>query len=131
MKTSFKVIIISVLIFTMGCSGTYLYEELSYIHKGMNLEEVVDVISSSNYSKGLDILNSNIDKDLHILKDNSQILVTEKYSPIENEYYIFMFKENKLLFWGLPYQFMNNSNPTIKNASIEISAILNEKYIEE
>lgn len=130
MKTNFRIIFISIFIFAISCGSTYLYEELAHIHKGMNLDSVIKVIVNNDYSKGLDLINKKIDEDLYILKDNSKILITEKYSPIENEFYIFMFQENRLIYWGESYQFMNSSNQSVKNASIEISSILNEKYID-
>lgn len=126
MKKLLLVIIIAIL---SSCTP-FLYQEMAYIHKGMNIEEVTKVITNTEYGSGIELLNDDIKEDLYSTDNNIKYLVTEKFTPQEMEYYIFVFQNDQLIYWGLPYQIANNSNPDINNSSFEISKTVKEKYID-
>lgn len=114
---------------------TYVYDELTYIHKGMSLNEVSDIVSSEDFSDGIFMISENRDDDVYDLNMEGQsglkYLVTEKYFQDEDGYYVFLFQDDKLIYWGLPYEFVNNRNATIKNASINISNTIVSEYLED
>lgn len=103
---------------------------MAYIHKGMNTTEVTNVLNNSDYGLGIELLNDDIKEDLYSTDNNIKYLVTEKFTPQEMEYYIFVFQNDQLVYWGLPYQIANNSDPDISNSSYEISKTVKEKYID-
>lgn len=124
-----KLIIIITLVICTSCT-MFLYEELAHIHKGMNATEVTNVIDSGDYGPGIELINDDINEDLYSADNNIKYLVTEKFTPQETEYYIFVFQNDKLVYWGAPYQIANHSDPDISNSSYEISKTVKEKYID-
>lgn len=122
-----KITVIFLTLFVTSCSY-FLFEELAYIHKGMSLEEVISVIDNPEFGPGIDRINEEINQDLYT-HNNVKYLVTERNSYVETEHYIFIFVEEKLVYWGLPYQIANNTNPEINNSSFEISKTIREKYL--
>ncbi len=123
-----KITIIFLTFFVSSCTY-FLFEELAHIHKGMSLEEVRTVIDNSDYGPGIDLINDEINQDLYTY-NNVKYLVTERNSYVEIEYYIFIFVEEKLVYWGLPYQIANNSNSEISSTSEDISRTIREKYLQ-
>ena len=124
-----RIIITLILAFSTFSCAIVLYEELGHIHKGMSIEEVRSVVDNSDYGRGVDLFNDDISLDLYSY-NKAKYLVTERYSHMETEYYIFVFLEDKLVYWGTPYQIANNLNPDISNTSVDISKTLKEKYID-
>ena len=114
------------IVFVIGCSN-FVYEELAHINKGMNIQEVTSTISNNDFGDGLELYNDEISKDTYTI-DNLTYLVVEKYSPIESEPYIFIFIDNTLLYWGLPYEIANNNDPKIRNVSPDITKTILKNY---
>jgi hypothetical protein len=130
-----KILLILIAISFVGCTSTFMYQELAYINKNMSVDEVADVVTSEEFDEGISLVNEEMSQDLHSLSanigDKLQVLVTLKYYPTEEAHYVFLFQDNKLLYWGLPYQIANSSNELVQKASAEITALLENKYIED
>ena len=130
-----KIILILITLSFVGCTSTFMYQELAYIHKNMSVDEVADVVTSDEFDEGISLVNDEMSQDLHSLSSNIgdklQVLVTLKYYPTEEAHYVFLFQDNKLLYWGLPYQIANSSNEIVRKASTEITALLDYKYLED
>lgn len=118
-----------------SCTSTFMYQELAYIHKDMTVDQVADVVTSEEFDEGISLVNEEMKQDLHTLKsipgENLQALITLKYYPTEEGNYVFLFKDNKLLYWGLPYQISNSSNEIVRKASVEIATLIENKYYED
>lgn len=129
MKNSLRIILFSLILMLSSCSH-FLYEELAHIHKGMDIKEVKAVIDSKQYGEGVSLINDEIEKDLFSTDKNMKYLVTDYFKSTGKEYYVFLFQENNLIFWGFPYQFVNNPNLDIRNITTDISKTLKERYID-
>lgn len=121
-----SIYIIIITVFIIGCSS-FVYEELAHISKGMNIQEVTDVITNSDFGDGLELYNDDTSSDTYNV-NNLTYFVAKKYSTIESEPYVFIFIDNTLVYWGLPYQIANSQNPKIRNTSPDITKTVQENY---
>lgn len=118
--------LIVIALFISSCSN-FVYEELAHIHKGMSNVEVKNIINNDDFGPGIELYNDDISEDLYTSGDVTY-LVAEKYSPIESEPYVFVFIDNRLVYWGFPYQVANNENPKIRKSSLSITKKVLEEY---
>ena len=89
-------------------------------------------------------LEKNIDKDsvieklgppvgeLHQMLNNKYYCATfmyikdnEVFATLTNQY-VFIFRENKLIYWGTPYEITSSDNKELSNLSKKIVQVLNE-----
>lgn len=59
-------------------------------------------------------------------KDYSCVLYT-KSSDVDDNYYLTVFKNNNLLYWGYPFQFLISDDTLKYNLGVKISEILMDK----
>lgn len=129
MRTSIKLIMLSMLLLLSSCASYFLYEELAHIHKGMTISEVKTVVDSGDFGFGIGLINDEIEKDMYT-SNSVKYLVTERTAYGEYQYYVFLFQNDKLVYWGFPYQVANHSKSEISDASADISKTIKEKYID-
>ena len=129
-----KLILLIVIISFTSCINLVL-QQLWYIKKNMSYNEVTNIIDSDDYNKSITYI-SNKQNDTHnltnVIEKDSKVLLTyrkiQKYHPFNNSYYAFYFKEDKLVYWGLIYEFARHKNPELNKVAEEISKIIREKY---
>jgi len=129
LKVSEQIMIITIILLLTSCSSHFFYEELAHIHKGMKIDELKNVIESEDFGYGIALINDEIEKDIYT-SNNIKYLVTERAAYRESSYYVFLFQNDKLVYWGFPYQIANHSQSEISGASPDISKTVKEKYID-
>lgn len=116
------------LLFISSCSNLY-FEDLAHIKRGMTIEEVVNVLENNEFDKGLELISSEIDEDIYdINNSNMRALIVEKEHPFEEIYYVMLFEDNKLEYWGENYHFVSHPDEKISSLSRQFSEILEEHY---
>ena len=129
MRTSIKIIMLSLVLLLSSCASYFFYEEFAHIHKDMTISELVTVIESDDFGYGVGLINNEIEKDMYS-SNSIKYLVTERIAYGEYQYYVFLFQNDKLVYWGFPYQIANHSKSEISGASPDISKTIKEKYID-
>ena len=52
-----KILLILIAISFVGCTSTFMYQELAYINKNMSVDEVADVVTSEEFDEGISLVN--------------------------------------------------------------------------
>ena len=129
MRTSLRIFTILSIILLTSCASHFFYEELAHIHKGMTTTELKTILDSGDFGHGIGLINDEIEKDMYT-SNSIKFLVTERVAYGEYQYYVFLFQNDKLVYWGFPYQVANHSKSEISGASPDISKTIKEKYID-
>lgn len=130
MKTSMNIIMLSFVLLLSSCTSAFLlYENLAHIHKDMTTQELKNVLENDDFGYGVELINDDMEKDMYT-NNSIKYLVTERRAYGESSYYIFLFQDDKLVYWGFPYQIANHSKSEISGASPDISKTVKEKYID-
>lgn len=133
----FKITLLIISIFSFSCSY-YMYYQIYQLRLGMSKAEVFDIIESSEHDRSLFIINS-FEEDMHNIskrvkeKDVKILIVYKFFSDVtenEDSYYYLAFKDDKLLYFGMPYELTRHSNELISKIGEEANQIVMKGYKE-
>jgi len=126
-----KIVLICIslsLFFITSCS-TFYFEDMAHIKRGMTMEEVINIVEGDKFDSGLTLISSDYNEDIYEVKgSNMKALIVEKEHPFEEVYYVMLFDDNRLEYWGENYHFVSHPDDNISSMSKQFSEILEEHY---
>ncbi len=101
-------------LFFASCS-TFVAEKLLTIKRGVSVSEVIHADSDCQTATDIAL------KIPGLASNNARysLLVSTMAGPDNDEFWIYVFKNGKLLYWGYPYQFLRNEDTEIRLAGEE------------
>jgi hypothetical protein len=125
MISKFNILFIALTALTLflNSCGTYIYKDHLNLEKGISLEKFNNL--------GISFVNQiNLRNNEILGKDNYIVFIQLRQSVYKNQYYLYAFKDNILIFWGYPYTFTRHNDPVIQAIGEECSDyILNNEYL--
>lgn len=116
-------------LFMISSCSTFYFEDLAHIKRGMTIEEVINIVEDEKFDSGLSLVSSDYNEDMYNFDSgNMKALIVEKEHPLEEVYYIMLFEDNKLEYWGENYHFVSHPDERISSMSKQFSKILSEHY---
>jgi hypothetical protein len=106
------VVWIIVTLAVIGCSA-FTLSDTNKLTKGMSVEHVLGVVSKGPVDEFDINLPSDPRTTLHVLQFNL------KNGGTSGDYYL-VFKDDKLMYWGYPYEFNRYPDPTFNEIGAEV-----------
>jgi|GEM_PF-910426 len=133
----FKLALLIIGILSFSCTS-YMYYQIYQLRLGMDKANVFDVIESDEHDRSLFLINS-FEEDLYniskkVNESNISVLIVYKYfSDVtwnEDSYYYLAFQDDKLLYFGMPFELTRHSNELISKIGEEANQIVLKEYKE-
>ncbi|MFM2133508.1 MAG: hypothetical protein RL156_789 [Bacteroidota bacterium] len=93
-----------------GCTS-FVGEKLLPLRKGMAVNEVVDTDEMVDAKKVIALVSPDLDS-----KHKYTALLSSMRSAAEENRWVYVFKDEKLLYWGYPYQLTRHPDDEIRIA---------------
>ncbi len=122
-----QILIIALILAVSGLTAckTYLYENMFDVQYGTSSAQVIKDESNLVDEKPVQLKGTNLDPN-----STYTILFAKMRSTVMENYWVYGFKNDKLIYWGYPYQFLRNSDPEIRALGVEATKYLvNEEYL--
>lgn len=128
-----KIIFTAALAIMVASCTTYKFAALYQLRRGMSYQEAKQVLTDENYD-GMETISS-YESDTYTEKiENDSIrivfMMKEYQARTKNDeaLYIFAFQNDKLIYWGFPYEFTLSQNAKYSKIGTKAMEIANTKY---
>lgn len=134
MNRKYLLISFLMLMLTFTSCSYHANYNISSLKKGINIDETIELMEEGDF--GLELIDDEYENELYNVKEieNSEVLIVNRiYTPklgYDEVYYILAFEDNKLIYWGLPYEFANHPEMKIKEIGKFASEIIVKNYAE-
>ena len=124
MRNIFTLILVLAFI---SCSPI-IHKGLWKLKKGLNETEVIEIVDDNKKTEVLKIEKSEIIKVTLKSDDINKysIIIGKKFINFDDQYYVYAFKNNQLIFWGTTLEFARHESPMINEIGEQ-----SIKYIEK
>ena len=138
MKITYKYLIALLIPLFMISSCSFqmtktVFEDIMNIRIGMDKASALEIIDDDD---GFYIINDfekdifDISKKISSDKAKYEILIAKRFRSTNPEFYIFAFKDNKVLYWGYPNEFARENNKVFEEIAVAGIEIIKNDYIE-
>lgn len=103
-----------------------LHKELVQLKKGLNSQEVENIVDSDQFARKFSI-NNNYLQEIKITNTTNKITVIlgGLVQPNMKIKYLYAFVNDKLIYWGTPLEFARNPSPLINQIGKESVKLFN------